>query len=103
MCAKRLTFACPNESTVNKSIKVNGILYELEILLVLQMLRLRRCRLVQMFKIQIKSTFFLWLVDLNIQLFEEFFHKSDVIEWIANVRTVHLDEELVTLAITYPF
>lgn len=99
---KQLTFACPNVSTVNKSIKVNGILYELEILLVLQVLWLRRCCLEQVFKIQIKSTFLLRYVNLNIQLFEKFFHKSDVIHWITKVRAIDFDEKLVALAITNP-
>jgi hypothetical protein len=39
----KLTFACPDVSTMNKPIKVNGILYELEVFLILQVLRCGRC------------------------------------------------------------
>lgn len=99
----QLTFACLNVSTVNESIKVNGILYELEILLVLQVLRLRRCGLIKMFKIQIKSTFFLWFINLNIQLFKKFFHQSDMIHWITKVRAINFNEKLMAFTITYPF
>ena len=52
-----LTFACPDVSTVNKPIKVYGILDELQVLFVLQVLRGGRRCLVQMFEVLVDARF----------------------------------------------
>ena len=56
-CIVELTFACPDVSTVNKPIKVYGILDELQVLFVLQVLRGGRRCLVQMFEVLVEARF----------------------------------------------
>lgn len=55
-----------------------------------------------MFQVLVKATFRILFIYLHVKLFVKLAHETYVIHWIAYVRAVDLDQELVPFAIANP-